>query len=590
MQPLEDDASREHGQPAGRPSRPPLRLVRSEQPEQAPPGIFTAPPGGTGPRKWWPTALLMVLSNLVTIILIRHHGMIWPAYFFGVLTFVNLFAIALRGMAVIRRTAIATVLATVFWWVSPAAKEFLPLSGAPGWSLGPAVIWVLLVAYSACLLRGSIPDNADESQVIRTHKTMFLVIAAFVFGMWGVIDIRSEYGTGSRWLPGLVVIAVVVMPLVLMSADAVARAADAGHRGRAVTGAALTAASTYVTALQLLIVVAGHVWHAFPWPFNAVSALGVAHLPWGLIGGWKQVISCVVVTIGFAAIAESTVREILAESTNGRPAGREPKTTKQFQAHGQRRTGIPNPAQQVSERVYTLSLQVSKAIEIAAGLGTQMFVRIAFRVCGAFLKAPANIARAVWVLAVTGVLFSGASRLMIAACHDLARYAGSSGVGYGGLSLWGGLVFLSGMLLILGCCAFALLSRVARRAEDAGSPLTEDLITSACITAAITAALGTLGTGLMWVLDIVLPHVGIRVRALELGPLLRLNVYYLAGVMLLLLIAAWRDGRLKADDAHDPDQDSSSIYRWHAGILITTVVLAAILGWDPIIHWVASVW
>jgi hypothetical protein len=94
----------------------------------------------------------------------------------------------------------------------------------------------------------------------------------------------------------------------------------------------------------------------------------------------------------------------------------------------------------------------------------------------------------------------------------------------------------------------------------------------------------------MWVLDIVLPHVGIRVRALELGPLLRLNVYYLAGVMLLLLIAAWRDGRLKADDAHDPDQDSSSIYRWHAGILITTVVLAAILGWDPIIHWVASVW
>jgi hypothetical protein len=208
------------------------------------------------------------------------------------------------------------------------------------------------------------------------------------------------------------------------------------------------------------------------------------------------------------------------------------------------------------------------------------------RVCAALLKAPASLARAVGVLAVTGVLFSGASRLMIAACHDLARYGGSSGVGYGGPSLWGGLVFLSGMLLILGCSAFALMCKVARRGDDADSPLTGDLIASACI----TAALGTLGTGLMSVLNIVLAHVGFHVHALELGPLLRLNVYYLAGVMLLLLIAAWRDRRLKAGDAPRLDRDSSSFHRWHAGILMTTVVLAAVLGWDPIIHWVANVW
>jgi hypothetical protein len=175
------------------------------------------------------------------------------------------------------------------------------------------------------------------------------------------------------------------------------------------------------------------------------------------------------------------------------------------------------------------------------------------------LKAPASLARAVGVLAVTGVLFSGASRLMIAACHDLARYGGSSGVGYGGPSLWGGLVFLSGMLLILGCSAFALMCKVARRGDDADSPLTGDLIASACITAAIAAALGALGTGLMSVLNIVLAHVGFHVHLLELGPPLRLNVYYLAGVMLLLLIAAWRNRRLKAGDA---PQDRAGRHSW----------------------------
>jgi hypothetical protein len=533
----------------------------------------------------WPAALLIVLSNLMAIILIRHPGMTWPAYFFGALSFVNLFAIALGGTVVIRRAAIATVLAAVFWWASPVAKVFLPFSGAPGWSLGPVVIWVLLVAHSASVLRTRGPRSADESRVSRARQAMFLMMAAFVFGMWGVLGIHSKYEAGSRWLPGLAVIMVVLMPLFLTSLDAISRALDAGRRRRAAVGAAFTAASAYVTALQLLIVVAGPVSHDLPWPFSAVSALGMAHLPWGLISDWKAVISCVVGTIVFVAIAVSIIVKVLEESASGR-LGRGTKAEREIRARIERLAQIRNPAQQVSEHAHILSLQFSNAIEITFRLGTQLLAEIAACVRAAFLSALASVTRAVCVLVVTGVLFSGASRLMIAACDDLARYAGGSGARYHGLSLWGGLVLLVGMLLVLGCGAFALLSRVARHGEvDVGPLLTGKVITWVCITAGAAAALGTLWTGLMWALDILLPRAGLHVHPMELGPLLRLNLCHVAAVTVALLIAAWQS----SDDSQEDQDFSSSFNGWHAGILITTVLAGAVLGWDPIIHWIASV-
>jgi hypothetical protein len=524
----------------------------------------------------WPVVILTA-SYLVAIILLRRPGMAWPAYVFAAVTFLNIFAMALSKGAVVRQVALATAVVTAYWAFG-LESLFIPFSTAPKWGLGPVAVWVLLLVYGY-ILGSSIPQAPHGTWQPRSFSTLFLMMAAFVFGLWAVVGIYPEYGMGFRWVQDLIVLAVTLVPLGLMALVVGDRAAEDTVGWVAVTSAVLVAASSYLTVLQVLLGGLADVRHELPWQIQGVAVLS-GRLPWLSLLPWKFVVTSLLAAAAFVVMLVSSIARVWQENRTGSPDFLLAQIQEARQRQGAARDGMPLDGGQIGIAV----MQVTRLIYLVADFGT----RVLLATIASLYEAIAQALLGVWTLALTLglplVAFSAASLLTISALRDVARYGAGTGVGYGGPSLWAGLAITATIVLVLGSASSALVPEVTQDGAHHYLGWLWAVIGSTAIIAWGFTSLVTLATVPLWVVNFALHRAGIHVRELGYGPLLLTG---LVGLVAFFIVAAMPT-LLAIARGQPPSQAARATAISARAAVLLTAVLAVALGWGPTLHWIAN--
>ena len=524
----------------------------------------------------WP-AVILVASYLAAVILLRRHGMVWPAYVFAAVTFLNIFAIAFSKGALIRQVALVTAVVTAYW-ASGLESVFIPFAGAPKWGLGPVAVWALLLFYGY-ILGSSVPQNLHVTWQPRSFSILFLMMAAFVFGMWAVVGIYPEYGMGFTWVHDLIVLAVTLVPLGLMAIVAGDRAAEDTGGWAAVTSAVLVAASSYLTVLQLLLGGLTDIRHVLPWQIQGVAVFS-SHLPWLSLLRWKFVVTSLLAAAAFVVMLVSSIAQVWQENRTQNPDFLLAEIEEARQRQGVTRDGMPLDGEQIGITV----MQVTRLIYLVANFGSRVVLATIVSIYEAIRRALLGVWTLARRLGLPLVALSAASLLTISALHDIARYGAGTRVGYSGPSLWAGLAITATIVLILGSASFALSPEVTQDGDHHGVGWLWAVIGSTAIIAWGLTSLVTLAAVPLWIVNFALHRAGIHVRELGYGPLLltglvTLLAFFILAGMPTLMAVAW--GR-RASQAARATSISARV------ALLLMAVLDVALGWEPVLHWIST--
>lgn len=524
----------------------------------------------------WPVGILAV-SYLVAIVLLRRPGMTWPAYVFAAVTFLNVFAMAISKGAVVRQVSLVTAVVTVYWAFGLEAL-FIPFTGPPRWGLGPVAVWGLLLVYGY-ILGSSVPQALDGTWQPRSFSTLFLMMAAFVFGMWAVVGVYAEYGMGFRWVQDLIVLAVTLVPLGLMALVVGFRVADGAGGWVTVTSAVLVAASSYLTLLHVLLSGLADVRHELPWQIQGVAVLS-GNLPWLSLLSWKFVVTSLLAAAAFVVMLVSSIERVWKENTTRNSDYLLAEIERAKQQQGAANDGMPLDGKQIG----IVAMQVTRLVYLVADFGARVLLATIASAYRAIRQAMLGFWTLARMLGLPLVAFSAASLLTISVLHDVTRYGAGTGVGYGGPSLWAGLAVTAAIVLVLGSASFALFPEVTQDGDHHDQAWLWAVIGPTAIIAWALASLVTLATVPLWVVDFALQRVGIHAREFGYGPLLLTGLV----AVLAFFILATMPTLLAITQGKSPSQAAKATAISARVTLLLAAVLAVALGWGPVLHWIAN--
>jgi len=536
----------------------------------------------------WPVAALLA-SYLVAIALVRQSGMMWPAYYFTAFTFLNLFAVAFSQGVVIRRVAIATAL-VVALWAARLAGTVIPLTRAPLWPAGPLAVWAALVGYALFLGR-SIPAARDKDLTIGIFGTKFLTLAAFAFGMWAALAIYPGYHVGYRWLPDLIAIALTGVPLVMVLADVILNAVERREGVAGTTCAALAAAAAYLAVALLLLAGLDAVRRVFPWQVQGVPVISGA-APWQSLLAWLLTVAAALAALAVIISATGGLVEVTQEFTAAVPGYQLANI-----ALAERRLADgPDELAQAGEQLRIWVLHLSRVVLLVADFSIRVLFTIAVAAWRAIRTGLRSVLAVARILGVPLVALSACSLLMIAALHDVVRHAAGLGGRFGGPSLWGGLVWTGVLILVLATLSFTLnpeaadrMARPSLRDPSITISFLAAILAPAALIGWLFAAVPTLATPALWFLGLALGVAGIHAPELGYGPLLRTSLLALLGLVVLGSAPSLLAGSLRTrDDGQPTYRDSRLITGGTLAVMACAGVLALVLGWAAIIHWLSA--
>ena len=534
----------------------------------------------------WPAATLLA-SYLAAIALVRQDAMMWPAYYFAAFTFLNLFAVAFSQGAVIRRVAIATAL-VVALWAARLAGALIPLAGAPHWSAGPLAAWAALVGY-ALFLGWSIPAARDKDLTIGIFGTKFLVLTAFTFGMWAVIAIYPEYHLGYSWLLDVIAIALTVVPLLMVLADVILNAVERQEGIVGTTCAALAAAASYLAVALAALAGLDAVRRVFPWQVQGVHIIsGTA--PWQPMLGWLLAVAVALAALAVTISATGGLVEVTREFATAVPGYQ----LANIAVAERRLAASPDELAQAGEQVRIWVLHLSRVVFLAGDFSIRVLFTVAVAAGRAIRKGLQSVLAVARILGAPLVALSACSLLMIAALHDLVRHAEGLGGAFGGPSLWGGLVWIAILTLVLATLSFTLNPEAADRMAKPSlrNPaitisFLAAILTPAVLIGSLFMAVLTLATPALWLLGLALGAAGAHVPELGYGPMLLTSLLALLGLVVLGSVPTLLAGSLRLRDDRPTYRDSRLITGGTLAVMACAGVVALVLGWATIIHWLS---